>query len=266
MLARTSFCCMRRNPSGKTKFPSVVSYNRLPWEQLAAHSNKLHEAVSPHYSQLLSLVAQRKLPQLVMQTHIQIPREHQLRLLPGTVYLMAHTDAIAAAPAIPGWDKKVVTDSHSTQYYGCGELLHGQAVSEVATFVSPDLRIYCNAVSFVPKQPHHVVASSSLAEVSAGGSGFTIFHYYRPNRPASEVVQPLLQFYRHIPSLSVVGEFASGSWSPRLDAPRRSPTAKVTPNKPFVPPQSYLQGLAERQAVIPGNSFGRRSLMWGHWF
>lgn len=34
----------------------------------------------------------------------------------------------------------------------------------------------------------------------------------------------------------------------------------------YTPPTSYLMGLAERLAVRPGDCFGRRSLMWGHWF
>jgi hypothetical protein len=266
-MLRRSLVRFAGRSDGKNRFPSVVSYNRLPWEQLAAHSNQVHEAVSPHYNQILTLASQRKLPQLVMAAHIQIPAEHQLRLLPGTVYVMAQ--AAGGAQPIPDWEKKLVTDSHATQYYGSVGLLHNLSVVEIATFVSPDLRIYCNAVTVAPNGQRAVsdapLKTSSIGEVSATG-GFTIFQYYRPNRPASEIVKPLMTFYRHVPSLSVVSDFAGKSWTPRLDAPVRSPTAKVTPNRPFVPPQSYLQGLAERKAIIPGDSYGRRSLMWGSWF
>ncbi|CUF99740.1 unnamed protein product [Bodo saltans] len=266
MLSRSLVRLSRSN--GKNRFPSVVSYNRLPWEQLAAHSNQVHAAVSPHYDQILSLASQRKLPQLVKEEHIQIPELHQLRLLPGTVYIMKHSEGGHAQP-IPNWEKKLVTDSHATQYYGSVGLLHHLNVAEIATFVSPDLRIYCNAVTVTPSGRQAAsdapLKSSSIGEIGVDG-GFTIFQYYRPNRPAAEIVKPLMAFYRHVPTLSVVNDFAGKSWTPRLDAPVRSPTAKVTPNKPFVPPQSYLYGLAERRAVIPGDSYGRRSLMWGNWF
>lgn len=271
MLSRTrTLAKIIDRSSGKNRYPSVVSYNRLPWEQLAAHSNQVHEAVSPHYNQLLTLASQRALPQLVKGAHIQIPQEHQLRLLPGTVYMMSQAAGTTGAQPIPGWEKKEVSDSHATQHYGSIELLHNVQVVEVATFVSPDLRIYCNAVTLAPtkgKRAESPLKTSSLGDVTSHADGsFTIFQYYRPNRPASEIVKPLMAFYRHIPGLSVVNEFTNKSWTPRLDAPTRSPTVKVTPNRPFTPPQSYLEGLAERKAIIPGDSYGRRSLMWGHWF
>lgn len=249
-----------------SKYPALVSYHRLPWEQVAANSYKLHEHVSFHYTQLMTLAASTAVPQLVLSEHIPIPADMQLRLLPGSVYILPNNaDGTSASP--PTWThKRVVDDSTSTQYYG--QLSTTVApVKEVSTYVSPDLRLYCNAVSFAGRLVVPVAPRAALEEIAKDGRGFTLFHFYRPNRPPTELTQPLMKYYKHVPQASALESFMNkGSWTPRLDAPRRSATARVTPMKPFVPPQSYLMGLAERKGLQPGASIGRRSLMWGHWF
>lgn len=260
---------MGRSVRAHTKFPAMVSYHRLPWEQVAANHYRLHEAVAMHYAQLFDLAAQRQIPDLVASQHLQLPEDMMLRLLPGAVYLLPN-DA-NGEPLLPdGWTQQPVEDSVATQFYGQVDVRH-IGVKRVVTATSPDLRIFCNVVSFDSTSvKKSLAAQSSLSQIVAAsgeGRGFSLFHFYRPNRPANEYTKPLMKFFQHVPQITTVDLFAKGSkWTPKLDAPKRSSTAKVTPMKPFVPPQSYLQGLYERQAVIPGHSYGRRSLMWGTWF
>lgn len=268
-LMRNSLALRRVGLKTHSKFPALVSYNKLPWEQLAAHSYKLHEAVALHYSQLLDVAFQRSVPQLVLEDHIAPPHDLALRLLPGTVYFLPSQEGTNAVPE--GWDAKPVEDAVAKQFYGCISTT-AFPVRSVSTLISPDLRLYCNALQLEAKPLRHVHPRSSVAELlakvsSSGDKTLTLYHFYRPNRPASELVGSLMRFYQHVPQLETVSAFAQGKqWTPKLEAPRRSSSVKATPMKAFVPPQSYLMGLAERQAIQPGSSFGRRSLMWGHWF
>mmetsp|Transcript_53304 Transcript_53304/g.61194 ORF Transcript_53304/g.61194 Transcript_53304/m.61194 type:complete len:267 (-) Transcript_53304:45-845(-) len=259
--------CLGRNMRAHSKFPAMVSYHRLPWEQVSAHHFRLHEAVSMHYAQLFDLAAQRHIPDLVVEQHVVLPEDMTLRLLPGALYLLPN-DASGEAVLPDGWTKQLVEDSVATQFYG--HISSRQlGLKSVATGTSADLRIFCNILTFDSKKQSAYAASSALAQAveASGDRGFSLFHFYRPNRPANEYTKPLMKYFQHVPHLATVEAFGKGSkWTPKLNAPKRSSSTKATPLKPYVPPQSYLQGLYERQAVTPGNSYGRRSLMWGTWF
>ncbi|EPY39570.1 hypothetical protein AGDE_04358 [Angomonas deanei] len=131
--------------------------------------------------------------------------------------------------------------------------------------ISDDLKLLCLAVSF--DNTTAVTPKSALDGVGNNPSdGFCLYHYFRPNRPVNELTRPLDRFYVHRPTSSVLDDLLSQQWTPKLNPPTRDKSKKVSPLPAYNPPQSYLMGLAERLAVIPGNSFGRRSLMWGHWF
>lgn len=246
-----------------SRFPFVVSYHKLPWEVLAPESTQTHEYLASHYAQLLQRASTTALPELFLSQHIAIPEDRMLRLLPGTLYVLPGP----ASTPHGVWEERQVTDPASVQYYGT-LLHHGVEFVSATSFISSNLRVYCNAVTLLLTGSQAAAPRSSMEALQAEGDGvFTIYQFYRPNRPLSELTQPLMKLYQHTPSLQTLDGFANqSSWTPKLDAPRRAPSTKVKAMKPFVPPQSYLMGLAERKAVIPGSAFGRRSLMWGHWF
>ncbi|KAG8342068.1 hypothetical protein ERJ75_001458500 [Trypanosoma vivax] len=262
-----------------TKYPALVSYNKLPWELLNHETPQFHMHVAPHYEQIFTLAALTQVPHMVVHRHVEVPAEHRLRLLPGMLYLMDGDN-------IPqGFTPSRVLDPTALQYYGG---LHAKVaqVTGVRMLLSEDLRLICNAVTLrgptrLPVAPHGALAllrnATASSESGGGGCGddamekdrlFTLYHYARPNRPPSEL--QLDKFYIHAPVTIGLDEFTSSRnktgnvWEPRLQAPKR--TRGVTPLPAYRPPQSYLMGLAERLAVVPGSCFGRRSLMWGHWF
>lgn len=245
-----------------TKYPALVSYNKLPWEILNHETPGFHMHVAPHYEQIFSLAASTQMPHLVSKKHVEVAPEHRQRLLPGMLYILD-------GDGLPGgFTASRVLDPTALQYYGRLEAAVAP-VRAVRMLISEDLRLICNSVTFfgslrLPVAPHAALAS--LDSVSQGGGAFfTLFHYVRPNRPPSEL--QLEKYYLHVPQATSLAEFAATSgadWRPRLQAPRRD--KRVTPPVVYKPPQSYLMGLAERLAVVPGSSFGRRSLMWGHWF
>ncbi|KAH9584216.1 hypothetical protein LSM04_004077 [Trypanosoma melophagium] len=253
-----------------TKYPALVSYNKLPWEVINHETPQFHMHVAPHYEQILTLAASTQVPHLVSTTHMQVPPEHKLRLLPGLLYTLN-----GEAPP-DGFTAHRVEDPTALQYYGNlnSRIAH---VLAVRMFVSDDLRLLCNSITFrtplyLPVAPHASLASlvgtagnKMTKNTSASVLVFTLYHYARPNRPPSEL--QLEKYYIHKPRAFVLAEFSASSktaWEPKLQAPKR--TKRVTPLPPYKPPQSYLMGLAERLGVVPGSCFGRRSLMWGHWF
>ncbi|EPY19495.1 hypothetical protein STCU_09425 [Strigomonas culicis] len=221
--------------------------------------------VAPYYEQIISLAATTAVPHLAHAKHQTVAEAQRLRALPGTLYLMK-----GGAQTPPGFTAHDVADSVALQYYGG---LSGTVapVAHVRLMVSDDLRLLCLAVTCAGAY-RSVAPRSTLQQVGAaaerGDTTFTLYHYFRPNRPATELTRPLDKYYVHRPRANVLDAFASGSgWVPQLAVPTREKArAQLTPLPPYRPPQSYLMGLAERLAVIPGNSFGRRSNMWGHWF
>ncbi|AAZ11475.1 uncharacterized protein TEOVI_000641800 [Trypanosoma equiperdum] len=266
-----SLCILSRRFRYNTKFPALVSYNKLPWEVVNHETPQFHMHVAPHYEQLLTLAASSPVPHIISSKHIDVPREHRLRLLPGMLYLL-DGDTLPEEFTI-----NRVLDPTALQYYG---RLSSQIVTveAVRMLVSDDLRLLCNCITF--KGPLHLPVApyaslASLRGASQGGTTgsetgsncFTLYHFVRPNRPPKEL--QLEKYYIHAPCVAPLSEFASnsderGNWRPRLQAPKR--TQRATPLPAYRPPQSYLMGLAERLAVVPGGCFGRRSLMWGHWF
>ncbi|ESL12032.1 hypothetical protein TRSC58_00206 [Trypanosoma rangeli SC58] len=254
--------CLSKRFRYNTKYPALVSYNKLPWEILNHETPEFHMHVAPHYEQILTLAAATFVPHLVSQKHLEVLPEHRLRLLPGMLYMLDGDDTPE------GFTANHVVDPTALQYYGRLESLFG-SVKAVRILISDDLRLICNSVTLQGPLRLPVAPYASLASLEAvtrkPGNYFTLFHFVRPNRPPSEL--QLEKYYLHVPCASSLAEFASTSntkWEPKLQAPKRS--KRVTPLPAYRPPQSYLMGLAERLAVVPGSSFGRRSLMWGHWF
>src|SRR5262249_50026188 len=154
------------------------------------------------------------IPHFVQATHIPFPPELQQRLLPGTVYVLSN-DASGATVLPDGWEKTTVEARTSTQHYG---RLHKEfaAIREIATVVSPDLRMYANVLNFSSDMALAVPPRSSLASIAqqSDKNGFSLFHFYRPNRAATEVSKTFEKFYEHIPSTDVVSSLAAAgsSW------------------------------------------------------
>lgn len=268
---------LARSFRANLKYPSLVSYNKLPWEVINHETTQLHLHLAPNYEQLLSLAAVTNVPQLALQSHLVVPEAEQLRVLPGMLYLLG---GAAARAAPPGYTTYAVADPSALQYYG--RLHHTIApIQRIEMCTSADLRLLCLAVHFEGVLANTTEASS-LQQVSASSDdgSFALFYYFRPNRPANELTRPFERFYQHRPSLLSLGHLGgaavtdrsgasppSAAWSPVLQVPKRAgEKAALTPAAPYRPPQSYLMGLAERLAVRPGSSYGRRSLMWGTWF
>lgn len=127
--------------------------------------------------------------------------------------------------------------------------------------------------------PSVVYPTAAQSTSPSAATSLSLFHYFRPHRSPAELTRPLERFLsQHKPCTDdLVARFAASDsqWVPVLQPPKRAVTGKgKTGGVPVVratmpsyrPPQSYLMGLAERLAVRPGDCFGRRSLMWGHWF
>lgn len=267
-MLRLTSTTLARGWRANLKFPSLVSYNKLPWEVINHETTQLHLHLAPNYEQLLSLAAVTNVPHLTVKSHLIIPEAEQLRVLPGMLYLMGGPAADRQAP--PGFTSYAVADPSALQYYG--RVHHTLApIQRVEMCTSPDLRLLCLALHFEGVLANTAEASSlqQVANASADG-GFSLYYYFRPNRPANELTRPFEKFYQHRPSFSSLGEMGSSKaagWSPVLQVPKRAgEKATLTPAEPYRPPQNYLMGLAERLAVRPGSSFGRRSLMWGTWF
>lgn len=270
------------------KYPSLISYHKLPWETIQHDTTQLHMHAAPHFEQLLTVAATTHIPHLTVEHHPTVSPAEQLRLLPGVVYLKGRGPT--GATELPeGFTSYTISDPSCLQYYG---RLHRRiaGLQTVQLLTSGDLRLLCLSLHFDKVLTDALAEGSSLAKVSAPG-GFSLFHFFRPNRPANELTRPFEKYFVHRPTLHLFNSFdshplqqkrrdnhphrpppddaaaAATSWAPVLQIPRRaSGKAAVTPLPPYRPPQSYLMGLAERLAVRPGDSFGRRSLMWGTWF
>ncbi|KPI90665.1 hypothetical protein ABL78_0261 [Leptomonas seymouri] len=249
------------------KYPSLVSYNKLPWEVINHETTQLHLHLAPGCEQLLSLAAVTSVPYLTVQSHLTVPEAERLRVLPGVLYLIGGK---AGQHTPPGFTSYVVADPSALQYYG--RLHHTIApVQRVEMCTSADLRLLCLALHFEGVLVNTTETSSLQQASSAADDGaFSLFYYFRPNRPASELTRPFEKYYQHRPlltSLEVLDTAKASGWRPVLQMPKRAgEKVALTPAEPYRPPQNYLMGLAERLAVRPGSSFGRRSQMWGTWF
>ncbi|KAG5498501.1 hypothetical protein JKF63_02787 [Porcisia hertigi] len=269
-MIRGTSSALARSFRASLKYPSLVSYNKLPWEVVNHDSTKLHMHLAPHYEQLLALAAVTNVPHLTVSAHLNVPEAERLRLLPGVVYILGGKTAHENPPSFTAYR---IADPTSLQYYG--HIHHDVASLQRADMcTSGDLRLLCLAMHF-----DGVVAKTSpgssldLITAASKDGRFSLFYFFRPNRPANELTQPFEKFYEHRPTLAGLDAFDATSsekgksWTPVLQAPQRIlEKQRLTPAQPYRPPHNYLMGLAERLGVRPGDSFGRRSLMWGTWF
>eukprot|EP00796_Vickermania_ingenoplastis_P011402 gene11402-7907_t len=255
---------LRRNYRLSLKYPALVSYNKLPWETLAPESPAIHQHLAPHLAQVLRLAAVTSIPRFHRAAHPVVDEAHRMRVLPGAVYVLS---ARAAPPE--GFEPHRIADTVSLQYYG--DLHHRiGALDAVDLLVSSDLhllglQLHFNAPLHLPLHP-----SSSLSAATAAGGGVSLFHFFLPHRSPADLTRPLERFLRqHRPHTEgLIATFGAGSadWVPQLQPPKRQPDTRRASMPAYSPPQSYLMGLAERLAVRPGDAFGKRGLMWGHWF
>ncbi|KAK7201835.1 hypothetical protein NESM_000250500 [Novymonas esmeraldas] len=248
------------------KYPSLVAYNKLPWEVVNHDSTQLHMHLAPNLEQLLTLAAVTNVPGLTVAAHPDVPTEERLRVLPGMVYLVG---GAAAHACPPGFTAYPVADTVSLQYYG--RIHHRLApIKQVDVCTSGDLRLLCLAAHFSAALVDTTTGSSLHRAAAASPDGdFSLVFFFRPNRPANELTRPFEHLHQHRPSLKSLDavDAGAGTWTPVLQVPRRTAErARLTPAAPYRPPQSYLMGLAERLGVRPGGTFGRRSCMWGTWF
>lgn len=153
-MLRISFRCSR---SGRLslKYPSLVSYNKLPWETLSPDSPDLHQYLAPMYQHVLQLATSSgHIPRLVrtsrslspsaggvLSAHPAYTTAERMQILPGMVYIMLQYPSSASPldnvdgspngdenspstssflfPPPPGFVRHaVVQDSVSLQYYG----------------------------------------------------------------------------------------------------------------------------------------------------
>ncbi|CBZ24045.1 conserved hypothetical protein [Leishmania mexicana MHOM/GT/2001/U1103] len=270
MMLRGTSCALARSFRANLKYPSLVSYNKLPWEVVNHDSTKLHMHLAPNYEQLLTLAAVTDVPHLTLASHLIVSEAERLRVMPGVVYLLGGQ---AAHENPSGFTAYRIADPTSLQYYG--RIHHNLApIRRVDMCTSADLRLLCLAMHFDGVLTNTSAGSTLDGVTTASQEGcFSLFYFFRPNRPANELTQPFEKFYQHRPSLASLDAFNAASpgkaesWTPVLQVPRRTAErARLTPAEPYRPPQNYLMGLAERLGVRPGNCFGRRSLMWGTWF
>lgn len=272
MLRHTCVCL--RNFRLAIKYPALVSYNKLPWETLAPDSPSLHRHVAPFYTHVMQLAASAFIPRLVLGSHIETESSRRMQLLPGKLYLLRGDEAPR------GFTPHLVQEPESLQHYGPLVSAVGSLAS-VKLHTSDDLQLLCLQLTFtsplsIAHQPGSSIATAgALKGTESPGEEppWSLYHFFRPNRSPTEVTQPLERLLRHTlytapiicSSSATSSPQQEADWVPVLQAPARCKSTKAT-MAPYRPPQSYLMGLAERLAVRPGNCFGRRSLMWGHWF
>ena len=243
------------------KYPLLVSYNKLPWNVVRATSAGVHKCITPEYVKLFRVAANAAVPLLVAERHPFFPAEKVLHLLPGMMYFIPGPQQ-PLDPAL-GWTSAGVMSPTALQYYA---QLSGNIcdVEGATVYKSGDLRLLCNSFTVrnwkIPVEPN-----SSIAALGGSGEG-TFFHYFRPNRPNSELVAPFGKVSGRFPRSDTIDSFAQvANWTPKFEAKRPS-NSRATPMPKFVPPTSYLTPPPERLALTPGDAIGRRSLMWGHWF
>jgi hypothetical protein len=286
------------------KYPYLVSYNRVPWNLIEAGSEQAHRVAAPLYRRLLLAAAAGPMPTLVASGHPVVPRELQLQHLPGLYYVVPQSaaqladitaadaavaasdadaaEASAVAGSIPwapfGWAGGATRDPMALSHYGP---LHRDvaAVRGVYEFRSPDLRMLCTAVVLGPLRTPTGSANAALHKAGAklatsgaeatGAAGYVLFHFYRPNRTPKELAAP----FRHLkdavaPESGVLSALASGAWTPRLTRPATLAAGArktASPMPAISVPSSSPYGLPERDGLRPGDAFGCRSRMWGHW-
>lgn len=260
----------------RKKFPYLVSTNKLPWKIAEAGSDIVHRVLAPHFAQFVVLLSRVSLPQLVLDFHPDIPAVKWGELLPGMLYVVPFVQSTLVKPEEWGpfqWSHQQVTDPVALQNYAVLEKQVGP-VTSVYEFKSPDLRLLCYSIGLNDARHLTISPRSSLGtflcqppdpnekQPKPKSSDFTLFYFCRPNRPPAELLRPMQKFYVHYPDLSAVAAPSEFHLGERKSSNNVKPA--TMPSSPA--PVSYVPGLPERLAVIPGGCFGNRAINWGYWF
>ncbi|KNH07120.1 hypothetical protein XU18_2165 [Perkinsela sp. CCAP 1560/4] len=250
------------------KFPNQIEFHRLPWKCLSPTSTDIHKKAASKYLQVLELARVSDVKLLMNDFHPEIDESRATFLLPGTVYIVPEVRSIFGLDPLEWgpyrWHGQHLRGSEFTMYYSSIDRKIA-SVEEIWEFVSTDRKLLCTAVCM--SAPHvHCCPGSTLYELSKEKKDFVLFHFYNPNRPASELVQPLMKYFIHKPCLcSVRNTLANlGQWTPK-NLPKRSSTARAAECASIQPPSSetWWDGIPERAAAYPGYCFGHRRDCWG---
>ena len=284
------------------RYPYLVAFHQLPWNTVEPGTHKAHKLLAPHYQQLLKVAATGvvPLPGFVLPAHPDLPADKALSWYPGMVYALPleppqlPTPLPAAAPATlgddategvtanvaewmpSGWTSKRVSDPLTLGHYGPMDATLAP-LRGVYELTSADMRIVGNAVAF--GRPHFaaggasnkkkvdwsavaVTGTSSLGSLGKETGGFALFHFYRPNRAPSELTKPLEKFYVHGADTSVLDGLDEGAWSP-APAVRPAGEQPAKPMPKYTAPVTPQYGLPDREAQLPGDTFGHRDRQWG---
>lgn len=179
------------------------------------------------------------------------------------------------------WFGKRVVDEMCLTHYGPIAATVAP-VLEVAEFRSPDLRIICNAIrlgnfydSFQIHSKSSLAASRSTTTTTNNknsSSNLCVYHFYRPNRAPSEMESAFKQFLRSTierPDLSALEEVVAQGAAFKPTTTRKvsgNASASASPMPQISVPTSPQYGLIEREAIRPGDTFGCRSRVWGHFW
>ena len=246
------------------RYPYVIEFHRLPWKCIPPSSPLAHQFGAGHYHQMLSLGSRVNVPLLVNDFHPTLDDAKARQILPGLVYLVPEVRTLFEDPSEwgpYGWSGTKITNAEYSMYYGPIDGI--SRLQELWEFTSPDLHLLCTAACFsIPTG--HCCSGSSLAALQEAQQDFVLFHFYRPNRPVSELVRPLEKFYVQKPCMCKVVDLATSEWTPAPE-PKRAKGAKASP-MPLEVPEEHMNGIPEREAFIPGHCFGTRKNAWGMGF
>lgn len=276
------------------RYPYLISFHQLPWNTVDAGSEKAHKLLAPHYKRLLELACTRTnlLSKFILDSHPAIgSTDSAHQLLPGLVYGIPLAGYPSDLPSnlprsqmtlgsieqnekdekdwMPSWAPKSwtahrVSDPISLGHYGPIDH-HVARVQAVFELKSPDLRLLCNTCFLqLPHKSRNVDKFSIFGQLQAQSdiAVLALFHYYRPNRPPSELCKPFEKYYSPATDLSILDELSSG-WRETQDT-RPLDERPVQPMAPYVPPVTPQYGLPDREAQLPGDCFGHRDRQWGH--
>eukprot|EP00759_Apiculatamorpha_spiralis_P028744 PhF_6_TR31233/c0_g1_i1/m.45781 len=259
----------RRNVSTLNRFnrlgryPYQIEYHRLPWKCVQPSTPDVHQHCSDKYHQLLELASRTTIPLLVNDFHPSLESDQAKAILPGTVYILPEVRTLLEDPAEWGpfqWTGTKIDDTLYTMHYGRIEGAIAP-LQELWEFTSTDLQMLCTALCFgVPKG--HCCNGSTLHALQQESKDFVLFHFYRPNRPVSELIRPLEKYYVQKPCMCAVHTFAESSWTP-APLPKREKNAVVTPMEVSAPTEVWMRGIPEREGLKPGNCIGHRRNAWG---
>ena len=251
------------------KYPHQIEFHRLPWKCLPPTSALTHKHTASKYFQLLHLASRSDVPLLLNDFHPDIDETRIESILPGMVYIVPELRTLFGADPLEWgpyqWHGTKLSEADFMMHYGAISSKIA-VVDEVWEFVSQERTMLCTALCM--RVPHgHCCPGSTLHEVSKDQKDFVLFHFYNPNRPASELVKPLMRYYQHKPCMCKVSDFIGISskkeWVPKA-VPQRPKGTKASPQPDGkAPPDTYWNGIQERNAAYPGFCFGTRKNCWG---